>query len=355
MARKEISTALLAGGAAVGAAGILAAVGVAFAGRAIWKALDARVPSLGDKVVLITGSSRGLGLALAEECASQGSKLAICGRDLQSLGRAEQKLRGKGAEVLALKCDVSQRNQVEQMVGTVIAHYGRIDVLINNAGTIAVGPLSSQTSEDFQEAMDVMFWGIVHTTLLVLPQMLARHEGRIANITSIGGKMAVPHLLPYSAAKFAATGFSEGLTAELADQGIKVTTIAPGLMRTGSHVNAFFKGNSQAEYAWFGVSASTPLLAMDAGRAARKIVWAIRNGDSELILGLPAKLAALGHGIAPATTVQALRMVNRLLPANDETDKDRHRGYQSESAATKSPLTFLGRKAAKRWNQQRAA
>jgi short-subunit dehydrogenase len=241
------------------------------------------------------------------------------------------------------------------MVHEIMAHYGKIDVLINNAGTIAVGPLKEQNIEDFQSAMNVMFWGAVHTVLLVLPQMLQRGEGRIANITSIGGRMAVPHLLPYSAAKFAATGFSEGITAELASEGIKVTTVTPGLMRTGSHVNASFKGDNRAEYAWFGVSASAPLLAMDAARAARKIVQAIRRGDVELTLGMPAKFAALAHGLAPATTVRALGMVNRALPNAPGTNTGSHYGYESEGTATKSPLTIFGKRAARRWNQKKPA
>ncbi len=352
MALSRLSQAVIAGTAAVGAAGLLAAV----AGRAMWDAYATRSLSgrpLSGDVVLITGSSRGLGLALAEECAKQGCRLAICGRDPHSLMRAEAKLRRRGAEVLALSCDISKRQDVEQMVRMVITHYGKIDMLINNAGTIIVGPLRAQVPEDFKEAMDVIFWGTVHTTLLVLPYMLERHQGRIANIASIGGKMAVPHLLPYSAAKFAVTGFSEGITAELAAEGIQVTTVVPGLMRTGSHLNAFFKGDNRAEYAWFGLSASNPFLAMDAERAAKKIIRAIRRGDAELILGLPAKVAALAHGLAPATTVRALGVVNRLMPGG--SSEDRHRGHESESVPTKSPLTAFGKRAARRWNQEKLA
>jgi len=354
MAEKSVAKALATGAVTVGAAGLLAGIGTAVAGRALWRSLTS-TSSLNGKVVLITGSSRGLGLALATECANQGCRLAICARDQPTLQDAERELRRLGAEVFAMPCDITERSAVETLVNEVVARFGRIDVLINNAGTIAVGPLASLTPEDFEEAMDTMFWGMLHTTLLVLPHMQARGEGHIANVTSIGGRMAVPHLLAYSAAKFAATGFSEGLTAEVASQGIKVLTIIPGLMRTGSHHNAFFKGNNRAEYAWFGVSASAPLLAMGARRAAKRIVVAIRRGETELTLGMPAKLAALAHGIAPATTVRALSVVNRLLPGAPEAGKRRHRGHQSESIATRSPLTALGRKAAREWNQQKLA
>lgn len=354
MALNKWSQVVVAGAATVGAAGLVAGVGAALVGRAMWNAVMT-TQSLSGKVVLITGGSRGLGLALAEECARQGCQLAICGRDSKSLIRAEAELRRTKAKVLAVRCDVSKRREVEEMVRTVIAHYGHIDVLINNAGTIVVGPLSAQRPEDFNEAMDVMFWGAVHTTLLVLPHMLERRQGRIANVASIGGKIAVPHLVPYSAAKFALTGFSEGITAELAADGIQVTTVVPGLMRTGSHLNAFFKGDNRAEFAWFGASASAPFLAMDAGRAAKKIVYAIRHGDAEVILGVPAKLVALAHGLAPASVVRALGMVNRVLPKAVEDGENRHRGYESESAATKTPMTAFGRRAAKRWNQEKIA
>jgi len=354
MARVKWSGALVAGAVAAGAvavsgAGVLAGM----ATRAIKNAFAS--VNLAGKVVLITGGSRGLGLALAEECAKQGCRLAICGRDEESLHRAESELRSMGAQVFATACDISKTDEIDRMVDAVLAHYGGIDVLINNAGTITVGPLSSMTHADFDEAMDVMFWGPVHTTLRVLPHMLQRNAGNIVNITSICGKMAVPHLLPYSAAKFAIVGFSEGLTAELASQGIQVTTVVPGLMRTGSYRNAFFKGNNHAEYTWFGISASTPGLAMAAEHAAKRIVQAIRQGDAELILGLPAKVAALVHGVAPEATVRLLSIANRLMPGSVAEHKERHRGHQSETVPTKSPLTAFGKRAAKRWNQEKLA
>ena len=165
------------------------------------------------------------------------------------------------------------------MVETVTRHYGRIDILINNAGIMVVAPVETLTRADFERVMAVNFWGVLNPTLEVLPGMRARGTGRIVNITSIGGKIAVPHLLPYSCAKFAAVGLSEGLRAELADTGISVTTVVPGLMRTGSHLNAEFGGEQEAEYRWFALGASAPYpMAIGADRAARLIVRAIKRG-----------------------------------------------------------------------------
>jgi short-subunit dehydrogenase len=144
--------------------------------------------------------------------------------------------------------------------------------------------------------------------------MLARRRGRIANITSIGGKIAVPHLLPYESAKFAAVGFSEGLRAELAPRGISVTTIVPGLMRTGSYVNAYFKGRQESEFKLFALLANAPLVSIDAERAARQVVSAIKSGRAEAVLGLPAWLAVRAHGVFPGFTARAVALADRLLP-----------------------------------------
>jgi short-subunit dehydrogenase len=330
-------------------AGTAMGLGAALVARAAWNRF--RLADISGQVVLITGSSRGLGLAMAREFASLGCKLVICARDEQELREAEADLRARGAEVLAIRCDVGKNDDVQKMVEQTTQHFGRIDILINNAGIIQVGSIESQTIEDFQEAMDVMYWGIVHTTLAVLPQMKARGYGRIANITSIGGKISVPHLVPYGAAKFAAVGFSEGMHAELMKDGITVTTVVPGLMRTGSHLNAYFKGDHQKEFSWFALGATSPLSAISARRAARSLVNAVRSGRAEVVLSIPAKLAVLAHGVAPGLTSDLLGLTNRIMPGTGASQKERFTGSESETTITRSPLTALGRQAAREYNQ----
>src|SRR6185437_14182851 len=178
---------------------------------------------------------------------------------------------------------------------TVHSRFGAVDVLVNNAGVIQVGPIEVMTHEDFELAMQAHFWGPLNTIMAALPGMRQRRSGRIVNISSIGGKVSVPHLVPYSASKFALVGLSEGLQAELAKDGIKVTTVCPGLMRTGSPRNADFKGKHRAEYAWFSISDALPGASMSAERAARQIIAACRRGDAEIILSLPANVAAKVH------------------------------------------------------------
>lgn len=312
-----------------------------------------RGASLSGRVAVITGGSRGLGLLLAREFAAEGCRIAICARDEDELREARKRLEEHGAEVQTERCDVTDRAQVERFIQSVARNFGGIDILVNNAGEIQVGPLESMTVEDFEHAMKVMFWGAVYPTLEALPHLKRRRDTRIVNITSIGGKLAVPHLLPYSCAKFALVGFSEGLRAELAKHGVKVVTIAPGLMRTGSHVNAIFKGDQEKEAALFSLGASIPGPSMSAERAARQIVEATRRGEAEKILTTPANVAARFHGVFPGVTADILGLVDRLLLPRGQ-NREGKRG--KETGTLQSPLfsaiTILGRLAARRLLQR---
>jgi NAD(P)-dependent dehydrogenase (short-subunit alcohol dehydrogenase family) len=336
---------------------LLLAVGLGFVGYKLWQ--RQRLANLNGQVVLITGGSRGLGLALARAFAQEGCRLVLCARDAQELDWAREDIAQQGAAVLPLVCDVTDRTQVNQAVEEATRHFGRVDILVNNAGQIQVGPMPTATVEDFEDALGVMFWGALYPTLAVLPQMRARRSGRIVTITSIGGKVGIPHLLPYTCAKFAAVGLSEGLRAELGREGIYVTTIVPGLMRTGSHLNAQFRGQQEREYTWFSLGASLPLISMDADRAARQIVQATKRGEAERILSLPANLLERFHGLFPGTTSNVLHVVNRLLPqANGSATTGSMRGEeirQRQRSGFLNALMSQGEWAAKRFHQYRRA
>lgn len=292
---------------------LFAALGMG--GYLAYRALKPRYDFSG-RHVLITGGSRGLGLALARRLVEAGARLTICSRDSNELLRAEDDLTAMGGRVRIIECDVTDPDRVREMVAVARGSNGPVDVLINNAGIIQVGPLDEMRTEDFDQSLRTHFWAAYHTCQEVLPEMKARRQGRIVNIASIGGKVAVPHLLPYTAGKFALVGFSTGLRAEVARYGVTVTTVSPGLMRTGSHLNATFKGRHADEYAWFAVTNSTPGLSVSAPYAARSILDACATGDAELILGLPAKVAVAAHALCPNLTAHVLACVNRLLPAD---------------------------------------
>lgn len=328
---------------------LAAGAGVYMAARAV--AHSRRYFDLQGRSVLITGGSRGLGLVMARQLIQEGALLSICARDSEELERARLQLEALGGTVLALRCDVSDKEQVDQMIRAINIHYGQVDVLINNAGVIEVGPIENQTLEDFEEAMKVNFWGALYPTWAVIPYMRQRREGRIVNICSIGGKISIPHLVPYCTSKFALTALSEGLHAELAKDNIWVTTICPHLMRTGSPANATFKGQHRAEYAWFSISDALPIVSMSAERAARRIIRACKNGEAEVILTLQANIAARFNQLFPGLTSNLLSVVNRMLPGPGGIGTARAKGKESYSALSPSVLTTLGDKAAERNNE----
>jgi short-subunit dehydrogenase len=237
------------------------------------------------------------------------------------------------------------------LVEIVTGRLGPIDVLINNAGVIEVGPAETMAVSDYEEAMATNFWGMVYPTLQVLPSMRERGGGRIVNITSIGGKLGIPHLLPYSASKFAALGFSQGLRAEVGAEGIAVTTAIPGLMRTGSPRNAIFRGRHRAEYAWFSISDSLPGVSVSADEASRRILSAARRGDAEVLFPAAARLAVIASAVAPNLTASALALAGRLLPDAPAGSTGRKRGKDSQSGFSPSWLTRRGDEAARRYNQ----
>jgi NAD(P)-dependent dehydrogenase (short-subunit alcohol dehydrogenase family) len=334
---------------------VAAGVSGALAALTLWSSRRGSYDLQG-KVVLITGGSRGLGLVLARQAAAEGARVAICARDEAELERARLdlvELADDAAAIVVLTCDITDATEVRMMVAEVERHLGPVDVLINNAGIITAGPLENLDTRDFEECMNTHFWAPFHTMQAVLPAMRRRGEGRIVNISSLGGKVAIPHMAPYTASKFALTGLSEGFRTELSRYGIPVTTVCPGLLRTGSAGHALVKGQHKKEFAVFSIADSLPGLTMSAEQAAREIWNACRRGDGEVILSLPAKLLALFHGVLPGTTTDVLGWLNRTLPSPAESGSgnERRKGYQSESALSRSPLTILNQKAARKNNE----
>lgn len=329
---------------------VLAGLGLAsWLGYRAYRA--ARAFNFAGKNVFITGGTRGLGLVMARQLARQGANLAVCARDPDEVERAREILTQLGARVVAQPCDLRFRDRVSEFMDEIRRQLGTIDVLINNAGIISVGPVETMTLADFHEAMAANYFAAVHTILEVLPEMRRRGVGRIVNVTSIGGKISVPHLLPYSASKFALVGLSEGLRSELAKDGIVVTTVCPFLMRTGSPRNALFKSQHRAEYAWFTLSDSIPGMSMSAERSARRILNACRHGEAEVVLSLPGKLASMLHGIAPGLVADLAGWANRLLPGPGGIGNQIALGFESESRLAPSWLTTLTERAARENNE----
>jgi short-subunit dehydrogenase len=310
-----------------------------------------RIYELQGKTILITGGSRGLGLVMARQLVEAGARLAVCARDEAELARARTELEQRGGEVFALTCDVTDQAQVEQMVQQVRDRFGMIDILINNAGTDIVGPLETLTMHDYDDTMKLHFWAPLYTTSAVLPEMRDRKAGRIVNISSIGGKVVSPHMVAYCASKFALVGLSEGMRTELATEGIVVTTVCPGFIRTGVVDHAIMKGQHQKEFAWFSISDSLPLISASAEQVARATIAALKRGEAEVIVPFPAWLSAKFYALFPGLSTNLFSLGNRFLPKSGGIDQDRAFGKDSHSFWSPSWLTYLSDRAAQRNNE----
>lgn len=318
--------------AAVAAAGVAATTFAAVAAAAtvaaavvVARAVRSTLLPAGS-VVLITGGSRGLGLAIASRFARNPVKLVLCSRNLAELQQAQATLLARHPHLhpedfYLVAADLAKPEECQRLISETITRYNRIDVLINNAAIIDVGPIESQTLEIFERTMQVNFFAALYTTWAALPHMRTQtplagsRRASIVNIASIGGKIATPHMLPYTAAKFALAGFSEGLHAELRHKGIRVTTVCPGLMRTGGEAHAHFLGNADAERRWFNFAATNPLVAVTADYAANRIYNATAAGRAEITISPQAFVAAHIAPLCPELLQYANALTNEhILP-----------------------------------------
>lgn len=309
--------------------------------------LHARTPySFNGKVALITGGSRGLGLVLARQLLEQGASVALMARDEAELQRAADELRQRGGDTLTYAGDVAVKEEAEGAVRAAVQRFGRLDVLINNAGVIQVGPLQHMQLADFTEAMGVHFFGPLYTMMAALPHMRSQGGGRIVNIASIGGKIPMPQLAPYCASKFALVGLSSGVRGELQSDNIVVTTVCPWLMRTGSHFNAQFKGKHKQTFAEFAIADSLPGFSVPAERAAKQILQACQQGRAELIIAPHARLLTKLSVLWPESFASALTLMGKLMPGPVEQNGEvLHTGWESQTAWAPSLLTRLADRA----------
>jgi len=311
--------------------------------------------SFRDRTVIITGATRGLGLAMARRFAAEGARVWLVARSTEELKHATDELTARGGWVRPITADIRRRDHVGRIVDTVLAQGECIDVLVNNAGIIETGPVEHVTREDFQDALATHFWGPLDLIRAALPHMRRNWEGRILNIASVGGRVAVPHLAAYTASKFALVGFSESLRAELMKDGILVTTVTPGLMRTGSYVNVKLRGRHRDELRWFTAMSATPLTSMRADRAARIIVEGCRDGRATLTPGVQARLAVILNALAPNLFASLNAAVDRTLlpgPADSIRGDSAKQGTEVDPGWVK---TILPRQTRQEYHQPQPA
>lgn len=334
----------------------LAAAGLSAAAFFAVKKLSERVHrpavDLRGKVAIVTGGSRGLGLAIANELAELGARLALVARDKAELEAAAARLRASGVDVAVFPVDIARPENIPVLISDVLAHFGAIDILVNDAGLIKVAPLENLTHTDFEEAMNLMFWAPVNLTLAVLPHMQQSGGGHIVNITSVGGRVSIPHLLPYCCAKFGLVGFSTGLASELDLEKVHVLTVVPGLMRTGSYLHATFKGAAEQEFAWFSLLANLPGVSIAVEDAAREIRQSLLRREATCTISFPAKVLIQSEALLPEATRNLMQQANRfILPGPGGKGAATGRAINPRFGALFQTLTSLGRMAARSYNQ----
>lgn len=249
-----------------------------------------------DKVVLITGGTSGIGKALAFSFGRAGAKVAFSGRNQQTLNQTSQELTAAGIDNLAIQADVSVEEQCAYMVQQAVTTYGRLDVLINNAG-ISMRALFEEVDLDvIRKVMDINFWGTVYSTKYALPHILER-KGSVIGISSIAGYRGLPARTGYSASKFAMHGFLETLRTELLHKGVHVMVACPGF--TASNIrNTALAANGQQQ----GESPREEGDMMTAEEVADRILKATQRRKRDLVMTFQGKLTVFLNKWLPGLT-----------------------------------------------------
>jgi short-subunit dehydrogenase len=254
--------------------------------------------ALRDRVVVITGASSGIGAATAVACGREGMRVAVAARRKEHLERVAADVRAAGGEVRVVPTDVCEEAAVQALIDETVAAWGRLDVLVNNAGIGMLAPTASTSAAEFEAIMRVNYLGTVHGVLAALPHMRRQGGGHIVNVASVVGKRASPFRTAYVASKFAVVGLSEALRMELRQEGISVTAICPIGTATEFH---------ELEVNRLGVSGRGGPI-QTAEHVARGIVRALRRPRPEVHPYPPARLLFLMNSLAPG-------LVDRLMMA----------------------------------------
>lgn len=256
------------------------------------------IRKLSGTTVVITGATSGIGRETAREFAKAGSKVVVAGRRKERLLELVSEIEEKGGQALAVQTDVADQAQVEKLIERTVEHFGRVDVLVNNAGVAIASRFEEMSLDDFRRLMDVNFWGAVFACRAVVPQMRKqRGGGVILNVSSIFGKRGMPFETAYCASKFALAGFSEALRAELMSEGVDVCTIFPGAVQTEIF-------DAAANNTGLELPSYVPKFPAD--QMAKLIVQTARFPQAEVVAAFDAQAINIAKTVAPVLMDLAL-------------------------------------------------
>jgi hypothetical protein len=247
--------------------------------------------TLDGKVVVITGAGSGIGRALALQCAERGSLLAVSDWDEVGLSETARLARARTfQEVRADRLDVRDRSAVHDYAGSVAAGFGRVNVVVNNAGVALHGDFEEVSYEDFEWVVDVDFWGVVHGTKAFLPHLIASGDGHLVTISSLFGLLGVPGQTAYNSAKFAVRGLTEALRQEmiLAGHPVQVTCVHPGGVGTAIARNA--RATASHDRAELARRFDSTLARMTPDQAAERILAGVLANRPRVLVGTDAKV-----------------------------------------------------------------
>ena len=268
-----------------------------------------------DKVAVITGAGSGIGRALALNLATKGAKLALSDIDADGLAETTRQAQALGADVKSDRLNVAERETVLAYADAVVAHFGEVHQIYNNAGIAYNGDVEKADFKDIERVMDVDFWGVVNGTKAFLPHLIASGDGHVINVSSLFGLIAVPGQSAYNAAKFAVRGFTEALRQEMlvAKHPVKVTCVHPGGIKTAVARNATVADGRGAQA--FAEFFDKHLLLHSPEMAAQTIINGVSKGHARVVIGWEAKvLDVLSRIIGPGYQRVTAAAVSRFFP-----------------------------------------
>lgn len=253
------------------------------------------------KLAIITGAASGIGRATAIELAKRGARLAISDLDRGGLAETAKRIEALGGEVTTYLLDVADRDAVYAFAQEIETSHGGADIVINNAGVAQIARVEDLTYDDFEWVMKIDFWGMVYGSKAFLPQLQAKGEGHIVNVSSLFGLIAVPSQAAYNSAKFAIRGFTEALRHEMKGTGIQVSCVHPGGIKTNIVRNARFLQSTQATVREEAVSGFDRLARTTPERAGEVIVRGIEKNNPRILIGADAKAIDWLQRLMPAS------------------------------------------------------